>query len=185
MPVSYTHLEEIVQQLTDGDYSAVLAQFRSDIREGLTAEQLQTQVETATQKAGQYRKLDDTLVTGSQEPEPHGIAVIYCKYTKDSVMFRVAFDPEMELDVYKRQAVLLYAGICRDRRHTQPHRTAPGRHIYPRRGRGNADEDRGAALEGDVYKRQEVNFDDKRRVVDLMISAIYATSESINIVWKI
>ena len=47
--------EEIVQQLTDGDYSAVLAQFRSDIREGLTAEQLQTQVETATQKAGQYR----------------------------------------------------------------------------------------------------------------------------------
>ena len=75
----------------------MLAQFRSDIREGVTAEQIQTQVETATEKAGQYRKLDDTLVTGSQEPEPHGIAVIYCKYTKDSVMFRVAFDPEMEL----------------------------------------------------------------------------------------
>ena len=89
--------EAVVQQLTDGDYSAVLAQFRSDIREGLTAEQIQTQVETATEKAGQYRKLDDTLVTGSQEPEPHGIAVIYCKYTEDSVMFRVAFDPEMEL----------------------------------------------------------------------------------------
>lgn len=32
---------------------------------------------------------------------------------------------------------------------------------------------------------EEVDFDDKRRVVDLMISAIYATSESINIVWKI
>ena len=31
----------------------------------------------------------------------------------------------------------------------------------------------------------EVNFDDKRRVVDLMISAIYATSESIHIVWKV
>ena len=89
--------EAVVQQLTDGDYSAVLAQFRSDIREGLTAEQIQTQVETATEKAGQYRKLDDPLVTGSQEPEPHGIAVIYSKYTKDSVMFRVAFDPEMEL----------------------------------------------------------------------------------------
>ena len=34
--------EAVVQQLTDGDYSAVLAQFRSDIREGLTAEQIQT-----------------------------------------------------------------------------------------------------------------------------------------------
>lgn len=32
---------------------------------------------------------------------------------------------------------------------------------------------------------EEVDFDDKRRVVDLMISAIYATSKSINIVWKI
>lgn len=31
----------------------------------------------------------------------------------------------------------------------------------------------------------KVDFDDKRRVVDLMISAIYATSENINIVWKI
>ena len=31
----------------------------------------------------------------------------------------------------------------------------------------------------------DVDFDDKRRVVDLMISAIYATSESIHIVWKI
>lgn len=31
----------------------------------------------------------------------------------------------------------------------------------------------------------EVDFDDRRRVVDLMISAIYATCESINIVWKI
>ena len=42
--------EAVVQQLTDGDYSAVLAQFRSDIREGLTAEQIQTQVETAQRR---------------------------------------------------------------------------------------------------------------------------------------
>ena len=32
---------------------------------------------------------------------------------------------------------------------------------------------------------EQVSFDDKRRVVDLMISAIHATSENINIVWKI
>ena len=31
----------------------------------------------------------------------------------------------------------------------------------------------------------EVSFDDKRKVVDLMISKIYATSEKIDIVWKI
>ena len=97
--------EAVVQQLTDGDYSAVLAQFRSDIREGLTAEQIQTQVETATEKAGQYRKLDDTLVTGSQEPEPHGIAVIYCKYTKDSVMWELC-----EGDRFKVQGRTAFQG---------------------------------------------------------------------------
>ena len=32
---------------------------------------------------------------------------------------------------------------------------------------------------------EQVSLDDKRRVVDLMISAIHATSENINIVWKI
>ena len=31
----------------------------------------------------------------------------------------------------------------------------------------------------------EVAFDDKRKVVDLMISKIFATSEKINIIWKI
>ena len=37
----------------------------------------------------------------------------------------------------------------------------------------------------DVYKRQDVSFDDKRRVVDLMITTIAATSDSLNITWKI
>jgi len=40
-------------------------------------------------------------------------------------------------------------------------------------------------LSGYLQSWGEVSFDDKRQVVDLMISAIHATSESINIVWKI
>ena len=40
-------------------------------------------------------------------------------------------------------------------------------------------------ISGYLNRWDEVDFDDKRRIVDLMISAIYATSESINIVWKI
>ena len=31
----------------------------------------------------------------------------------------------------------------------------------------------------------EVDFDDKRRVVDLMLTTIAATSDSLNITWKI
>ena len=32
---------------------------------------------------------------------------------------------------------------------------------------------------------EDISFEDKRHVADLMISVIYATSESVNIVWKI
>ena len=31
----------------------------------------------------------------------------------------------------------------------------------------------------------DVSFDDKRRVVDLMITTVAATSDSLNITWKI
>ena len=47
--------------------------------------------------AGEFKKVKDTLTTGSTEGEDHGIAVIYCEYTKENVRFRVAFDPDMNL----------------------------------------------------------------------------------------
>ena len=38
------------------------------------------------------------MVTGvTDEDEPHAIAVIGAKYDKKSVVFRIAFDPEMNL----------------------------------------------------------------------------------------
>lgn len=40
-------------------------------------------------------------------------------------------------------------------------------------------------ISGYLETWDSISFDDKRRVTDLMISAIHATSESINIVWKI
>ena len=37
----------------------------------------------------------------------------------------------------------------------------------------------------DFSKEPYVSFDDKRRVVDLMITTVAATSDSLNITWKI
>ena len=36
-----------------------------------------------------------------------------------------------------------------------------------------------------IRDRENVSFDDKRRVVDLMIITVAATSDSLNITWKI
>ena len=48
--------------------------------------------------AGDYREEGNTMVTGiTDASEPQGIAVIYCKYSKKNIRFRIAFDPDMEL----------------------------------------------------------------------------------------
>ena len=40
-------------------------------------------------------------------------------------------------------------------------------------------------ISGYLYTWENVSFDDKRRVVDLMIITVAATSDSLNITWKI
>ena len=40
-------------------------------------------------------------------------------------------------------------------------------------------------ISGNLDTWDEVDFEDKRRVVDLMITTIAATSDSLNITWKI
>ena len=89
--------QEVAQQLMDEEYQAVYDRFREDIRETLTVDNVKNLMETGVEGAGDFKKVKDTLATGSTEGEAHGIAVIYCEYTKENVRFRVAFDPDMNL----------------------------------------------------------------------------------------
>lgn len=89
--------QEIVDLLMAGEYQQVYDRFRSDVQESLTVDNVKNLMESETKDAGEFEKVRDTLATGSTEGEPHGIAVIYCKYSKDDVRFRVAFDPDMAL----------------------------------------------------------------------------------------
>lgn len=89
--------QEVVDLLMDGEYQQVHDRFRDDIQAGLTVDNVKNLMETETKDAGTFEKVKDTLATGSTEGEPHGIAVIYCEYSKEDVRFRVAFDPDMAL----------------------------------------------------------------------------------------
>lgn len=89
--------QEVADLLMDGEYQQVYDRFREDIRENLTVDNVKNLMETGTEGAGDFKKVKDTLATGSTEGEDHGIAVIYCEYTKENVRFRVAFDPDMNL----------------------------------------------------------------------------------------
>ena len=89
---------EVAVLLAGGDYEAVLDRMREDVASGVTAEDIQALVLKQTDGAGVYKEIDSTLATGqSSDGEEYGVAVIYCKYSKKNVMFRLAFDPEYSL----------------------------------------------------------------------------------------
>ena len=88
----------VVLQLVRGEYDAVRESFREDVRESITADQLRTLLLQQTDGAGVYRQIESTMVTGqSSDGERYGVAVLYCEYSEDDVLFRVAFDKNLEL----------------------------------------------------------------------------------------
>lgn len=81
-----------------GEYDAVAALVREDLRETITADSLRDLMLRQTEGAGAYRQVEDAMATGqTANGESFGVAVLYCEYTEDSVLFRLAFDPDMAL----------------------------------------------------------------------------------------
>ena len=86
------------RMLAGGEYDAVAALVREDLRETITADSLRDLMLRQTEGAGAYRQVEDAMATGqTANGESFGVAVLYCEYTEDSVLFRLAFDPDMAL----------------------------------------------------------------------------------------
>ena len=88
----------VMDQLIRGEYDEVYEELRSDVREQTSADAIEEMMDTATEGRGSFKKVKDSMVTGvTDADEPHAIAVIGAKYDKKSVVFRIAFDTEMNL----------------------------------------------------------------------------------------
>ena len=97
-PFFLSYLYAVMRQLADGKYEEVYDSLREDVREQTSADAIKTMMETATEGRGSFKKVKDSMVTGvTDADEPHAIAVIGAKYDKKSVVFRIAFDTEMNL----------------------------------------------------------------------------------------
>ena len=84
----------VMSQLTKDEYEEVC----EDVREQTSADAIEEMMDTATEGRGSFKKVKDSMVTGvTDADEPHAIAVIGAKYDKKSVVFRIAFDTEMNL----------------------------------------------------------------------------------------
>ncbi len=89
---------EVAVLLAGGDYEAVLDRMREDVAAGVTAEDIRNLVLRQTDGAGVYKEISSSMATGqSSDGESYGVAVLYCKYEKKNVLFRLAFDTNYEL----------------------------------------------------------------------------------------
>lgn len=92
------HGREAAVLLASGDYEEVLGRMREDVAAGVTVEEIQKLVIQQTGGAGVYKEIDSAMATGqSSDGETYGVAVIYCKYSKKNVLFRLAFDTDYGL----------------------------------------------------------------------------------------
>lgn len=89
---------EAVVLLAGGDYETVYGLLREDVAAGTTAEEIRGLLLRQTDGAGTYREIDSVMATGqSSDGESYGVAVVYCKYEKKNVLFRLAFDADYAL----------------------------------------------------------------------------------------
>ena len=89
---------DVVLLLVSGDYESVRAALRPDVAETVAEEDIQRLVLQQTDGAGVYKQIDSSMVTGqSSDGEDYGVGVYYCQYAKKKVLFRIAFDRDMQL----------------------------------------------------------------------------------------
>ena len=87
----------VLENIREG-VSGVYDALREDVREQTSADDIKKMMDAATEGRGSFKKVKDSMVTGvTDADEPHAIAVIGAKYDKKSVVFRIAFDTEMNL----------------------------------------------------------------------------------------
>ncbi|MBE6956759.1 MAG: hypothetical protein E7450_04830 [Ruminococcaceae bacterium] len=98
--------EEVVNLLLAGEYETVVGMLREDIRtpDGQPNREIKPehieellQYHTDPEEVGTFVKIDDSTTMGETDPEPIGIAVFKCEYTKKEVAIGIAYDLEMNL----------------------------------------------------------------------------------------
>jgi len=88
---------EVLLLAVEGEYESVHALLREDVREGVTADQIRELLLSQTEDAGDYKQIEDSMTTAqTAQGETFGVAVLYCEYSEDDVLFRISFDREMQ-----------------------------------------------------------------------------------------
>lgn len=90
--------QEVLLWLVGGDYNAVYNALRPDVAKNTSTDDMQALALRQLDGAGVYKQIESRMATGqSSNGEQYGVAVMYCQFSKDDVLFRLAFDPDLNL----------------------------------------------------------------------------------------
>lgn len=90
--------KDVMLLLVDGEYEAVHEMLREDQRKLFTAEDIAGAVSSQLDGVGEYKQIDDHMATGQTiNGERYGIAVLYCDFSEEDVLFRLSFDAQWNL----------------------------------------------------------------------------------------
>ncbi|MDE7243180.1 MAG: DUF3887 domain-containing protein [Oscillospiraceae bacterium] len=90
--------QEVLLLIAGGEYEAVYDALRDDVAAGTSVEDIQALALRQLDGAGVYKQIESRMTTGqSSGGESYGIAVMYCQFSEDDVLVRLAFDPNLDL----------------------------------------------------------------------------------------
>ncbi len=90
--------QEVLLMLAGGEYEAVYGALREDVAAGTSVEDIQALALRQLDGAGTYKQIESRMATGqSSDGESYGVAVMYCQFSEDDVLVRLAFDPNLDL----------------------------------------------------------------------------------------
>lgn len=89
---------DVMLLVVEGAYDEVWDCLRADVAETVTPEDIANLAHAQLDGSGDYRQIDGSMTTSqTSDGETYGVAVLYCEFSKNDILFRLAFDPNMSL----------------------------------------------------------------------------------------
>ncbi|MGI5984380.1 MAG: DUF3887 domain-containing protein [Clostridiales bacterium] len=92
--------KEIVDIINTYSYDEVTAELREDLQDQLTAEQLESALDSQLKAAGEFLEYKTEAVYGqkdSSEDKDYAVAVLICKYENASLTYTISMDKDLNI----------------------------------------------------------------------------------------
>ncbi len=95
-----TTAEEIVGLATMGDYDSIIGYLREDLKDAITADQLETGWAAIYEKAGAFEKITKTVLSGTADAttgEEYAVVQVLVKHANANLLYTLSFDKNLAL----------------------------------------------------------------------------------------